>query len=137
METYPESASEWTAPAQRSLRIVIADDEFDTVRTLMALLRDEGHQVLGAHTGRDALEALKHFDADAVILDIGMPDLNGWEVAREIRELRGWERPLLIAITGRYTKSADRIFTGLTGFNHYLAKPYATAALLALLAPLP
>ena len=87
--------------AHRSLRIVVADDNFDSLATLKAILQDEGHEVLGVANGRSALEAVRHFDPDAVILDIAMPDLSGWEVAREIRDASGRsDRPLLIAISG-------------------------------------
>lgn len=119
---------------QESLRIVVADDEHDTVMTLKELLHDEGHEVLAAHNGRSAVEAVRHFDPDVVILDIAMPDVSGWDVAREIREARGLGRPLLIAISGRYKQEADKLLGRIAGFQHYLVKPYDTQALLALLA---
>ena len=115
------------------LRIVVADDEHDTVMTLKELLRDEGHEVLAAYNGRSAVEAVRHFDPDVVILDIAMPDVTGWDVAREIREARGPRRPLLIAISGRYKQEADKLLGRIAGFQHYLVKPYDTQALLALL----
>lgn len=118
----------------KPLRIVVADDEHDTVMTLRELLRDEGHQVLAAHNGRNAVEAVRHFDPDVVILDIAMPDVTGWDVAREIRETRGPSRPLLIAMSGRYKQQADKVLGRIAGFHHYLVKPYDTDALLALLA---
>lgn len=131
--TPPESRH--SAPAHRSLRIVVADDNFDALATLKAILQDEGHEVVSVTNGRSALEAVRHFDPDVVILDIAMPDLSGWEVAREIREASGRsDRPLLIAISGRYKQSSDRILGEMSGFDHYLTKPYETDALLALLA---
>jgi len=62
-----------------------------------------------------------------------MPDVSGWDVAREIREARGPRRPLLIAISGRYKQEADKLLGRIAGFQHYLVKPYDTQALLALL----
>jgi len=75
------------------------------------------------------------FDPDVVLLDIAMPDLSGWEVARTIRARRGAERPLLIGISGEYKQGADKVLAQILGFNHYLLKPYAPSDLLALLAP--
>ncbi|MCA1849533.1 MAG: response regulator, partial [Acidobacteria bacterium] len=91
-----------TAP--RSLRIVVADDDHDCVLSLMMLLRDEGHEVRGIHTGRNVMGVVLDFDPDVVILDIHMPDQSGWEAARTIRNRRGRERPMLIGISGEYTQ---------------------------------
>jgi DNA-binding response OmpR family regulator len=59
-----------------------------------------------------------------VLLDIAIPGMSGWDVARELRATYGDRRPLLIAISGVYKKAADRILGTITGFNYYLAKPY-------------
>jgi DNA-binding response OmpR family regulator len=122
--------------APRSLRIIVADDDRDSVLTLMMLLREEGHEVRGVYTGRQVMGEVINFDPDAVLLDIAMPGLSGWEVARTIRARRGADRPLIIGLSGEYIKGADRILSQILGFNHYLVKPYALAELLALLAPL-
>jgi two-component system OmpR family response regulator len=121
--------------AQRALRLVVADDDLDTVLTLMMVLRDEGYDVRGVSSPADALSAINEFNPDAVLLDIGMPGLSGWELARRIRE-RLARRPMLIAISGQYKDGADKILAQIVGFDHYLVKPYDTAALLRLLAPL-
>src|SRR5687768_5499502 len=86
----------------RPLRILVADDERDTVLTLMMLLRDEGHEVRGVYTGRQVLEAVRGFDPDVVVLDIAMPDLSGWEVARTIRTHPDGRQRTLIGISGEY-----------------------------------
>jgi two-component system CheB/CheR fusion protein len=122
-------------PATR-LRIVLADDERDTILTLSALLEDEGHDVKAFDNGREALHAVLHSDPDVAILDVAMPGLNGWDVAREIRMVSGGARPLLIGVSGRHLMRAHKIFADMLGFNHYLTKPCAPAALMALLAPL-
>ena len=119
----------------RSLRIIVADDDNDTVLSLMLLLREEGHEVLGVHKSRDVLKALNRFRPHAVILDIAMPELSGWEIARQIRE-KVSRRPLLIGTSGQYKKAVDRILSDAIGFDHYLVKPYAPGALLKLLEPL-
>lgn len=76
------------------------------------------------------------FDPDVVILDIDMPGLSGWEVARTIRARRGNDRPLLIGVSGEYKQGSDRILSSILGFNHYLLKPYQFSDLLGLIAPL-
>jgi DNA-binding response OmpR family regulator len=118
------------------LRVLVADDDRDTVLTLMMVLRDEGHDVRGVYRGSDVLIAVNAFDPDAVLLDINMPGLSGYEVARLIRSKYGDSRPLLIAISGVYKQGADRVLAEIAGFNHHIAKPYDTGSLLTLLAPL-
>jgi len=115
------------------LRILVADDERDTVYTLMQLLRHDGHDTRGVYKGGDVMPALESFDPDVVLLDIAMPDASGWDVAREIRGRYGERRPLLIAISGLYKQSADHILGTMAGFNHFVAKPYDPAALLRLI----
>ena len=123
-----QSASRWP----RRLRILVADDERDTVLTLTELLREEGHETRGVYKGTDVMAAMQGFDPDAVLLDISMPGMNGWDVARAIRAAHGDKRPLLIAITGVYKLAADQILGLIAGFNYYLAKPYDPAVLLTL-----
>jgi DNA-binding response OmpR family regulator len=125
-----------TETTPRALRIMVADDDADTVTTLTTVLREEGHDVRGYHQAGDALRAIREFDPDAVVLDINMPDLNGFTAAQEIRDRYGMRRPLLIAITGVFTRGPDRILTQLAGFDHHLVKPYEMSDVLKLLAPL-
>ena len=119
----------------RPLRIVIADDDRDAVLTLMMVLRHEGHDVRGVYKGIDVLRLLEEFEPDAVILDIYMPELNGYDVARGIASKRR-HMPLMIGVSGVYKKGSDRILAELTGFDHYLTKPYDPSDVLRLLAPL-
>jgi len=130
------SASEESRKAARALRIVIADDDPDMVLTLSMLLQDEGHEVREVYSGRHVMANVIDFDPDVVVLDIALPGLSGWEVAREIRQRCGRERPALIGISGMYREGADRILSQILGFNHYLVKPCAPADLLRLLADL-
>ena len=127
------SASESPLQGPQRLRVLVADDEHDTVLTLMELLREEGHETRGVYQGTDVMAAMDAFDPDAVLLDISMPGMSGWEVARAIRAEYGEKRPLLIAISGVYKLAADQILGKLAGFNHYIAKPYDPSVLLALL----
>jgi len=119
------------------VRVLIVDDERDTVATLSELLADEGYQVCGVCKARDALAAMQDFDPDAVLLDLALPDLSGWEVARQIRSRYGEKRPLLIAITGRYKQPSDRLLGQIAGFDHQLEKPCDPQELIGLLARQP
>lgn len=115
---------------------MVVDDEPDTVITLLELLRSEGYHAEGFASGKVALEKLTAFDPDVVISDIAMPMVNGWDVARAVRDRMGDKRPVLIAISGQYTQSADRVLAQLKGFNYYLAKPCDPKMLLSLIGPL-
>ena len=118
--------------APQKLRVLVADDDRDAVASLMELLRDEGHETRGVYTGLDVLNMVRDFSPDAVLLDIGMPHITGYEVARELRERYGSARPLLIAVTGR-NHPTDRNLTQLAGCDHHVAKPYDPNELLGLL----
>lgn len=120
----------------RSLRIIVADDESDTVMTLKAILDDEGHDVTGVHSGSEVLNALREFRPDALILDLVMPDISGFVLAKRIRARFGAVHPMLIAISGLYNKGPDKVLAQAVGFDHHLAKPCHPAEVLALLAPL-
>lgn len=121
---------------QRPLRILVADDQRDTVVTLRLLLQDKGHEVREVYRGPEVLGVVLDFDPDAVLLDISLPELSGYEVARKIRECCGNKRPLLIGISGRYKHPADKTLAEINGINHYLVKPFNPNSLMGLLAPL-
>jgi CheY-like chemotaxis protein len=116
----PGSAEARALP--RRLRVLVVDDEPDTVLSLVTVLLAEGYTAKGANDGRSALKELEAFDPDAVVMDISMPQMSGWEVAREIRRRHG-SRPMLIAITGTYIRAPDEALSRSVGFNHYLLKP--------------
>ena len=120
----------------RSLRVIVADDEKDTVMTLKAVLDDEGHDVVGVYSGAGVLSALREFRPDVLILDIAMPDVSGFVLAKRIRAQFGAVHPMLIAISGLYNKGPDKALAQAVGFDHHLAKPCHPAEVLALLAPL-
>ncbi len=104
------------------LRIVIADDEPDTVLTLAALLEHEGYQVYGFGTGREAIAAARMYRADVMVVDIQMPDMTGYDIARKVREHLP-QPPLLIAISGRWKSETDMLLSVVVGFDHYFRKP--------------
>jgi CheY-like chemotaxis protein len=122
--------------APRSLRIIVADDDSDMVLTLTMLLRDEGHEVRGFHSGRHVMPAVIELDPDVVVLDINLPDVNGWQLASTIRARHTKKNPLLIGMSGVFTKGGDQVLAQINGFDHYLLKPCDPNALLKLIAPL-
>jgi len=116
-----------------ALRILIADDDRDTVLSLATILLQEGHDVREVYRGDAVLDQVRAYKPDVVLLDIGMPALTGFEIARLVRqEFRG-ERPLLIAVTA-WTQNSAKVLGKLVGFDHYLTKPYSTDELLGLIA---
>jgi len=104
--------------------------------TLTAILRDEGHEVQTVLRGDEALEMCRLFRPDAVIADVNMPGESGYAIARELQERHGQLAPLLIAISGKWTKTSDRLLGKSVGFDHYLLKPCEPNELLPLLEPL-
>ena len=116
------------------LRVLVVDDNPDIVATTMALLRVAGYETKDCDNGTDALACVKEHDPDVVLLDLGLPGLSGWEVARRIREQGDAIRqPILIAITGEYIKDADKRLGDILGFDFFLLKPADPKALLALI----
>lgn len=105
------------------LRVLVIDDEPDTVITLLEILRDEGYEARGFSHPVEALNALPTYDPDVVISDIAMPVMNGWDLARKVRQKMGSIRPMLIAISGVYRKSADQMLATMAGYEFFLAKP--------------
>jgi two-component system CheB/CheR fusion protein len=122
-----------TKLAPRALRVIVVDDERDSVATLSLLLTEEGHEVCGLQRGSEVLRAVADFRPDAVLLDIAMPDMSGYEVARKIRSRYGEVKPMLIAISGRYKQASDKMLGQIVGFDHYLTKPCDPGMLLSLL----
>jgi CheY-like chemotaxis protein len=113
--------------ALASLRVLVVDDNRDAADTCATMLELSGHQVRAAYNGTQALQVGEAFQPHIVLLDIGLPDINGYEVARRIRAT-GWGAGLpLVAVTG-WGKEEDRRRAFEAGFDHYLTKPVAPAA---------
>jgi PAS domain S-box-containing protein len=118
-------------------RVLVADDNRDSAQTLAALLRIEGHEVTVVHDGPQALGAFADIHPEVVLLDIGMPGLSGYEVARRIRRDPGAAAVTLVAITG-WGQESDRALAFAAGFDHHLTKPVEWARLAELVrAPRP
>jgi signal transduction histidine kinase/ActR/RegA family two-component response regulator len=117
----------------KALRILIVDDNRDAASMLAMLLKFSGHETHMAHDGMEAVEAATKLQPDVILLDIGLPRLNGYEAARKIREQQEHpRRPLLVAVTG-WGQVEDRRRTEEAGFDAHLVKPVDEAALVKLL----
>jgi PAS domain S-box-containing protein len=127
------AAPEPAAPGTTPLRILIVDDNHDGADTLAAVLRLMGHEVDTAYDGHEGVEAAVRMQPDVVLLDIGLPRLNGYEAARRIRS-QGL-RTLLIAVTG-WGQDEDRRRSRDAGFDHHLVKPVDPDELMRLLTEL-
>jgi PAS domain S-box-containing protein len=128
----PERRREAGAASSVGRRILVADDNEDSARMFATALRMLGHEVRMTHDGKATLEAADSFVPEMAILDIGMPKMNGYDVARELRARFG-DRIALVAITG-WGKEEDKRRALEAGFNHHLTKPVALDAVERLLA---
>jgi PAS domain S-box-containing protein len=129
-------ASSTTAPSRlrgRRCQILVVDDSADTADSLALLMKEEGHEVRTAYDGPAALELLQVFHPEVIFLDIGLPGMDGYEVARRIRAQPQARQPLLVAVTG-YGREEDRRRAREVGFDAHLAKPADPDALNQLLA---
>jgi CheY-like chemotaxis protein len=113
-------------------RILVVDDNRDATESLALLLQLEGHATRAAYDGLEALEVARSFDPEIVLLDIGLPGLNGYEVARRLRQQPGGDRLLLVALTG-WGQDDDRARTRAAGFDEHLVKPVDPACLVRVL----
>jgi CheY-like chemotaxis protein len=112
--------------------VLIADDNQDAADSLGMILELAGHEVRVAHGGHQALQVAAEFHPDAVLLDIGMPDLNGYETARALRATPGGTDLELIALTG-WGHPDDKLRAAEAGFDRHLTKPVDPAELEELL----
>ncbi len=125
------------APRMKDMpRILIVDDNRDAANTLGALLQLIGADARVVYDGATALEALVEFRPSVVLLDLGMPGMDGYEVARRIRAQPQTRDTALIALTG-WGEASDRQRSRQAGFQHHLVKPVDANAMQAVLASLP
>ena len=117
-------------------RILVVDDNEDASETLALLLRQTGHDVRVAPDGATAQVAAAEFKPNVVLLDIGLPGMDGFEVARRLRALGSERSMLLVAISG-YGLDEDRRRAREAGFDHYFTKPVSFATLREFLSKLP
>lgn len=119
-------------PMMRKRRILVIEDNIDSAKTTQMLLELQGHQVQVAYGGLYGIEAAQTFKPEVIILDIGLPGMDGYEVARRLRKLPGTEKTLLIALSG-YGQAEDIQKSIEAGFDHHLVKPADTNQLQALI----
>jgi CheY-like chemotaxis protein len=129
----PQPAGERQAGGAVPLRILLVDDNVDAVHTLQLFLHAAGHEVEVAYSATDALELARTVAPEVCLLDIGLPDFDGNELARRLRLLPETSTATLIAMTG-YGRQQDRDASMAAGFDHYLVKPVNTTQLSDILA---
>jgi signal transduction histidine kinase/CheY-like chemotaxis protein len=120
------------APASAARRILITDDNQDAATSLAMLLEIDGHQVQVAFDGPAALNIAASFQPQVALLDIGMPDMDGYALAQRLRQMPGGEKVYLVAVTG-WGQQGDRERSKAAGFNEHLTKPVDPEALTVLL----
>lgn len=113
-------------------RVLVVDDNKDAAESMSMLLEMWGHRVLYAYDGPTALETARKWQPEAVFLDIGLPGMDGYQVAERLRELPKGKDAILIAITG-YGQEDDRRRSRRAGIDHHLVKPVAPDALRSLI----
>ena len=129
----------WTAVGDKaevaltSHRVLIVDDNRDAANSLAVLIRMQGHEVRVAHDGISALDTVRAYQPSLIFLDIGMPEMDGYEVARRLRGMPGLQHTVLAALTG-WGQQEDRRRSEAAGFDHHLVKPLDTHVLEDLLA---
>jgi CheY-like chemotaxis protein len=129
-------AEQQRQPQVEKRRILIVDDLKDAVDSLSMLLRAMGHEIHTAYDGEDAVAVAQKQRPDAVLLDLGMPRLNGYDACRRIRAQRWGKEMFIVAVTG-WGQEEDRRRSREAGFDDHLVKPVDTVALMKVLASLP
>ena len=132
----PASQSSETASGLRTvrcLRVLVVDDNTDTVDSFSKLLKASGHNVRTAYDGPAAVQAALDYQPDIALLDIGLPGLDGYQVAKRIRQEPALKNIVLVALTG-YGQDSDRQASSQAGFDHHLVKPARLEQLTQILA---
>ncbi len=114
-------------------RLLIVEDNDDARQMLVQIIRSKGFEVIEAGNGREALELFAQYRPEAAVLDIGLPEIDGYEVARQIRTRHDGEEVVLVALTG-YGQASDRKATRAAGFDDHLVKPLDPGKLFKVLA---
>ncbi len=120
-------------PTGAGRKILVADDDQDSAESLGMLLQLMGHEVRTAQNGLTAIDLAGDFRPHLIVLDIGMPGLDGYEVCRRIRQ-HEWGQVMVIAALTGWARDEDKDRSQEAGFNHYLVKPVDPKALEALIA---
>jgi CheY-like chemotaxis protein len=121
------------AATRAPMRILIADDNRDAAEALSQFLARTGHSIFLAYDGRQAIELANQLKPEVAVLDIGMPEIDGYEVARRLRAEAWSARLVLVAVTG-WGQAHDKNEAFAAGFNHHFTKPIDPGRLESLLA---
>ncbi|WP_228536348.1 ATP-binding protein [Noviherbaspirillum malthae] len=132
-ESVPIHGALSSSPAVKPLKIMVVDDNVDAAYTLCALLETEGHQVMMNENARSALESVERVLPNVFVLDIGLPDMTGYELAIRLRQNPHLANSTFIALSG-YGQAHDRVLSKGAGFQHHLVKPVDMMQLRASLA---
>jgi CheY-like chemotaxis protein len=116
----------------RPLSVLVVDDNKDAADALVALLSIHGYSAGAAYSGASAIRQADTARPDVVLLDIGMPETTGFDVARALRDYKRAPKPVIVAVTGAADPS-DKLAARMAGFDHYLVKPIEMQALVELL----
>lgn len=108
--------------AVKGFRVLVVDDYPDAANVLCTLLGLLGHQCRSATRGREAIAVAQTFEPEIALVDIGLPDLSGHDVARKLRELAG-SRPMFLTAISGWGASSDRVKALAAGFDHHVQKP--------------
>jgi two-component system, sensor histidine kinase len=129
------AAAEWVVnnTSVSARKVLVVDDNVDAAMSLAQLLELDGHQSQAVYGALEALECVTQFRPDIVLLDIGLPEMSGYEVAQRLREMPDLAPMKLIALTG-YGQSDDKARALAAGFDAHLAKPVDLGALERMLA---
>jgi CheY-like chemotaxis protein/two-component sensor histidine kinase len=121
-----------TMAATGKAHILVVDDNVDTVKGMAILLNLAGHEVLTAHNGPQAIELAQAYQPQCILLDLGLPGMSGYDVAKRLREDERCKNALIVAVSG-YGQAEDRERTRAAGFDHHLVKPISYQELSTLL----
>jgi CheY-like chemotaxis protein len=140
----PPDAPGWNPPKEktksgssqsttRSKRVLVIEDNLDSMRSLVMLLKFDGHEAEFAINGYAALKVAERFKPEVVLLDIGLPDINGYDICKWLKQHPALKQARVIAVTG-YGSEADVKKALAAGCERHIAKPYDANELLALIA---
>jgi CheY-like chemotaxis protein len=129
-DSAPASSSAGKALPVASRHVLVVDDNQNDAESLAALLALDGHEILMSHDGLDAVAKAASFRPHVVLLDIGLPQLDGYDVCRRIREQPSGKDTVMIAMTG-WGQADDRHLSSEAGFNSHCVKPVSHTLLVA------
>ncbi len=130
----PMPMAKETDEATGKAHILVVDDNVDTVKGMAILLNLAGHEVVTAHNGPQAIEVARAYRPQFILLDLGLPGMSGYDVAKRLREEDVCKDAVIVAVSG-YGQEEDRHRTKAAGFDHHLLKPVSYDELFSLLGP--